>query len=418
MNHDYSFRNQIPAHKVALPIDQMTTTRPLFIGGATPCASVCPVDIGQVIQAERESLSEEEKRYQEESGANGVPSSFGAAERFIGRLENPPGAGVTDAGYNAVRDASVGLLTVFACRRLLGLHITTHALDVSDASPSGLLRALGAQLGDTSLLYFRMDGEPFAYIYKGYFVPVKDKERFRGALKAVPFFHCAEGTFDDILSATAADGDKLLYKQLLFAFLSKNLGARNVHGQKVGVGYNFILTYIVGEWNGAPYLPEAQSGLVPPTFWEQPTVTPEDAPAEQQPVMTAHPASEAEQFIIRCAEIGKMPDSGERKKALVTLLRSSEGVNASFVYCANQDDLINNPSSTTPELCDVRSTQPFLRVGDYLIPSPILTDNEKRLLGAFARVTEQGAIASVKPSVLQKIGADRYQLTEKGDWTV
>ena len=266
--HHHPNAGAAPAtHKVALPIDNMTTTLPIIKGGVTPVASVGPVNIDQMIQAERDSLSDKEKAFQEENGTNATPSSFDAAECFINKLKNPPGANVTDPEYNAVRDACIGLLTVFACRRLLGLNITAHEIDMSPQSPSILLKALGAQLGgESTLTYFCMDGEAFAYIYKGYLVPVKDKGRFCSALTSVPFFNNATGTFNDILSATAADAHdgKLLFKQLLYAFLFDVNGAQNINAQILGMGYNHVLTYINGAWNGTPYLTIVRIGAAMP----------------------------------------------------------------------------------------------------------------------------------------------------------
>ena len=173
---------------------------------------------------------------------------------------------------------------------------------------------------------------------------------------------------------------------------------------------------LVSSWTNTP---AKTGGRQTSAFWDQQDDRPpEESPRTRQPAAPAPPVGSTAAFIRSCAEIGRMPDSGERKKALVKLLRSSEGENASFVYCANQDDLINNPSTTTPELCDIGSSQPFLRVGDYLIPSPILAENEKRLLNSFAQVTERGTISTIEPSVLKQIGPGRYHLTKKGRWTV
>lgn len=245
--------------KVALPIKNMETNAPIFEGGEA-YDPIRPIDIGQLIQAEKDSLEKEEKNYQQENGTNATPSSFDSAERFINTLKHTPDYGIENPAYFAVRHECVGLFAVFACSKFMGITISDHSINMNRGEQSVLLKGLGTQIGitddDRELTYFCIDDKPFAYIYKGYVVPIKDRTLFSNALSSVPFFNTQTGTFDDILAATAADADngKLLFKQLLYAFLFKNTNSYNPNGDFLDANYNAVLTYIQSRCSDISYL--------------------------------------------------------------------------------------------------------------------------------------------------------------------
>lgn len=218
---------------VALPIRdsngvEMSTALAIFTDGDG--YHVRPVSIDSLIMAERESLRASEKAWQNQHGGNGIPFSFNMAERFCNILSNPPAVGQNAPVYEAAVREYIGLLTVFACRNLLGLHIEKREIDMSENSSSPILIGLGNELArygaDRVLSYFCIDRIPFAYLYRNMLVPIKDREHYKRALTPVPFFNRAEGTFDDILSASNnqvdIDSGRLLIKQLLYSFLFDN----------------------------------------------------------------------------------------------------------------------------------------------------------------------------------------------------
>lgn len=254
--------------RAALPIKDrnnvhMNTTLPIFKGGVNTASSVLPVAIDILIQAERESLTTSELTFQKRNEISAIPSSFDSAERFCNILQNPPPAGKVLPRYNETINEYIGLLSIFACRRILGLNITSKEIDLSKDSDSALLRGLGNQLvqqcGVRKLIYFCIDSKPFAYIYKNCIIPIKDKRRYRNALISIPFFSSTKGRFNNILSATADDTDngRMLFKQLLYAFLYNEDGTYNCNGsffRLLGAPYLDITEQIASSWNDIPYL--------------------------------------------------------------------------------------------------------------------------------------------------------------------
>ena len=254
---------------VALPIKNsndvsMNTTLPIFEGEAV--SRVRPVSIDNLINAEKDSLSGEEKAFQKNNGTNAIPSSFDSAERICNILRNPPAAGQVSPEYEAAVSEYIGLLTIFACRSLLGLNISKREIDMSENASSPLLKGLGNQLtkhgGNRTLTYFTMDNKAFAYLYDNCIIPIKDKELYKSALLSVPFYNGEEGQFEDILSASGSDSDvnsgKLLFKQLLYGFLLDQYGAFNGNSnflRKLGAPYLYVTDRIQNVCRGTVYLP-------------------------------------------------------------------------------------------------------------------------------------------------------------------
>lgn len=270
--------------KIALPIKSrndisMETALPVFSGGVNANYPVLPVSIDNLIDAERESLSDAELAFQKKNGTNAIPSSFDAAERFCNTLKNPPGAGQVKPEYNVAINEYIGLLAIFACRNLLGLNVTSRTIDLSENSGSALLKGLGNQLSqhgnNRMLTYFCIDNKPFAYIYNNCIVPIKDKENYKKALISVPFFNGADKNFDDILAATTNEDDvssgKLLFKQLLYAFLYNIGGMFNANGsflQALGAPYLDVTQRIANSFNGVQPLSFVQVGNVGNTLYD------------------------------------------------------------------------------------------------------------------------------------------------------
>ena len=206
--------------KVALPITEMETTGTIFIGGNAN-APVRPIDIDLMSHLEKADLDDDEKGILDGNDTKSIPSSFGSAERFVKIISTQLSAGAEpDQRYNDTCRELIGLLTVFACRRVLGLNITAHSIDMTN-SDSLLIRALRKQLNEDSFIYFCINEKPFAYIFNNCVVPISDRKELIDSLMCIPFFNSETGKFDDILAATddnAEDGS-LLFKQLLFAFL-------------------------------------------------------------------------------------------------------------------------------------------------------------------------------------------------------
>ena len=260
--------------RAALPIKDrnnvhMNTTLPIFKGGVNAASSVLPVAIDMLIQAERESLTPSEVTFQKRNEISAIPTSFDSAERFCNILQNPPPAGQVSPRYNEAINEYLGLLSLFACRRFLGLNITSKEIDLSKDSDSALLRGLGNQLaqqcGVRKLIYFCIDSKPFAYIYKNCIIPIKDKRRYRNALISIPFFSSTKGRFNNILSATADDMEngRMLFKQLLYAFFYSEDGTYNCNGsflRLLGAPYLYISEQIESSWNDIPYLDFLQLG--------------------------------------------------------------------------------------------------------------------------------------------------------------
>lgn len=106
------------------------------------------------------------------------------------------------------------------------------------------------------------------------------------------------------------------------------------------------------------------------------------------------------------------------KKAKVREMMKNCSQQASYVYCKNENDVINSPSSTTPIFVDSDTITMFLRFGNYLFPSPLIqSDRDKRNLSLYAEVRNTGNISVIKPAGLCKDGEGEYSLVKKGEWT-
>lgn len=253
---------------VALPIGggnqkPMQTTLPIFEGEANADSPVRPISIDIVIRAETASLTPAEVSYQKKNEIHAIPSSFDSAERFCNILRNPPPAGQFSRKYTDAINEYIGLLCIFACRRLFGLNLSSKTIDLSENSESAVLRGLGTQFeqhgGSKILTYFCIDDNPFAYIYKNCIIPIKDKDCYRIALLPVPFFSSTKGKFNKILAASedASNNETLLVRQLLYAFFFDKKGRYNINGAflcGLGAPYLDALERIANAAKGDSYL--------------------------------------------------------------------------------------------------------------------------------------------------------------------
>lgn len=106
------------------------------------------------------------------------------------------------------------------------------------------------------------------------------------------------------------------------------------------------------------------------------------------------------------------------KKAKVRELMKNCSQQASYVYCKNENDVINSPSSTTPIFVDSDTMTMFLRFDTYLLPSPtIQSDRDKRNLSLYAEISNTGTISVICVSQLAKHSESEYELVKKGQWT-
>ena len=106
------------------------------------------------------------------------------------------------------------------------------------------------------------------------------------------------------------------------------------------------------------------------------------------------------------------------RKAKVREMMKNCSQQASYVYCKNENDVINSPSSTTPIFVDSDTITMFLRFGNYLFPSPLIqSDRDKRNLSLYAEVRNTGNISVIKAAGLCKDGEGEYSLVKKGEWT-